>query len=222
MKTSIFVSVVLSTVLWSSNSEAQGTLYVSNLSQTPTGHAQIGSDSWIAQAFWLGFSGDTRSNTLNSVQLLLNAASGSPHGFTVSIYSGGSSGPQSSLGSLSGSYNPVSGGVYTYTTSGITILPGRDYFVVVTSTTPLALGAFDWSAASSFTQSPGTGWTIDNTFYSSVNGMSWRSHVRGNVFQMAIYATPIPEPSSSLLFVLGLGGVLLCRRRGVQQSVIKK
>lgn len=115
-----FTATILAAELFAlSLVQAQGTLYVSNLGQTPTGNAQIGSDSWLAQGFSLG----PGTNTLNSVELLLNAASGNPSGFTVSICLGGSSGPGPWLGKLSGSTNPLTGGIYTYTTPGIPILP---------------------------------------------------------------------------------------------------
>ncbi len=64
---------------------AQGTLYVSNLNQQTAGSIGLGSDSWIAQGFYI-FATDPNSYLLNSIQLLLNPASESPGGFTVSIY----------------------------------------------------------------------------------------------------------------------------------------
>src|SRR6266568_9370764 len=97
---------------------AQGILYVSNLGQAQTGSAAIGSNSWIAQMFITGKS--SGGYVLNSVQLLMNAASQTPSGFSVSLYSKtgdphsfripGDS-PQSSLGALSGP-DPALGGVF--------------------------------------------------------------------------------------------------------------
>src|SRR5664280_720145 len=108
MKKIIFIATVLAADLFASSFvQAQGTLYVSNLGQTPTGSAAIGSDAWVAQTVFTGT--NPGGYMLNSVHLLMNAASGTPSGFAVSIYSKtgdpyrfnipGDS-PQSSLGSL--------------------------------------------------------------------------------------------------------------------------
>ena len=40
-------------------------------------------------------------------------------------------------------------------------------------------------------------------YLDSTDGISWRSHIRQAVGLMAIYGTPVPEPSSCLLFVSG-------------------
>src|ERR1039458_4682788 len=99
---------------------AQGTLYVSNLEQTPTGRGAVESDSWIAQTFITGT--NSGGYALNSVQLLMDAASGSPRGspsgFAVSIYSSLSTEPASNLANLVGS-DPSGGGIYTYTASDL-------------------------------------------------------------------------------------------------------
>lgn len=189
---------------------AQGTLYVSNLGQTPTDSASIGSDSWVAQQFYV-LGADPNSYLLNSIQLLLNPASGSPIGFTVSIYSTSSGAPQNDLGSLSGSADPSPGGIYIYTASGITLSPGVNYYVVATAATPVAQGAYDWSAANFPTESGN--WEINSVYYTSTDGSSWTSHLRGDVFQMAIYATAVPEPATLVLAGLGLACLSLRQRR---------
>jgi hypothetical protein len=180
--------------------QAQGTLYVSNLGQTPTGSAVVGSDSWIAQTIHTG--NNPGGYALNSIQLLMDAASGSPSGFAVSIYStsGGNNPPGSSLGSLGGS-DPATGGIFTYTASDITLSPSTWYLVVVTAATPVAQSAYDWSAANGQTQ--GNGFIIDDTYFSSPDGSSWTFHLRQDVFQLGIYATPVPEPSTLALVALG-------------------
>ena len=80
--------------------QAQGTLYFSSLGQTPTGSAAIGSDSWIAQGFGTGT--NTGGYILNSVQLLMDGASGGPNGFAISIYTKSGNSPQNNLGNLVG------------------------------------------------------------------------------------------------------------------------
>lgn len=213
MNKSIFAAIVFLTIdlLASQTMRAQGTTYVSNLGQTPTGSAAVASDAWIAQTFLTG--SNSSGYVLNSIQLLMGTASGNPSSFTVSLYSkSGDPGrfqipgdtPQS-VGSLTGS-NPATGGLFTYTTSGFLLSPSAWYFVVVTAATPVAQGAYNWSAVNSSTIGS-DGWKIDNSYFTSTNGSSWTFHPRENVFQLGINATAVPEPSS--LVFLCFGGLLL-------------
>jgi hypothetical protein len=210
--TMLTVVPVIGLLLLPLKAQSQGTLYVSNLGQTPTGSAAIGSDSWIAQQFVTGSNPD--GYTLNTIQLLLNAASGNPSGFTVSVYSfnfnNGNSEPGGNLVTLSGS-DPVAGGIFAYTDSGPVLSPYTSYFIVLTATTPLAQGAYDWSAVNGYTIN--NYWEIYPNYYSSADGSSWTGHPRGNVFQMAIYATAIPEPAMLALAGLGLATLSFLRRK---------
>ena len=190
---------------------AQGTLSVSNLGQTPVGKAAIGNNSWIAQEFFTGT--NSGGYTLNSIQLLMDASSGSPSGFAVSIYSGLFTGPpESSLGNLVGSLNPTAGGLFSYTNSGITLSPGSSYFVVVTAATPVAQGAYFWSAGPMGDTFGDDRWTIGHLYFTSTDGLNW-SHFRDQYFQMAIYSTALPEPSASWLLLLGSGVLAYTRIR---------
>jgi hypothetical protein len=129
--------------------------------------------------------------------------------------------PGSSLETLNGSANPSTGGIYTYTDSSNLILsPQTTYFIVLTSGTAVANGAYDWSYGSEGPNSlynPSGGWVappfdITDDNYQSSNGSNW-SHVNfGEFAQFAITATPIPEPSSSLLLLLGSGVFIYVRR----------
>ncbi len=218
MKKTIFITMVLAAELFTpSFSQTQGTLYVSNLGQTPTGSGAIGSDSWLAQSFTTGT--NSGGYVLNSVQLLMDGASGNPSGFDVSIYNQSSTDPiyppMNSLGSLSGS-DPSTGGLFTYTTSGVILSPSTLYYVVVTATTPLAQGAYDWSAVFGPSSISGDGWIINGDYYSSANGLSWQMS-RQYTFQSAIYATPIPEPATCALF--GLGGLAFLWHRRKAKAV---
>jgi hypothetical protein len=125
--------------------QAQGTTYLSNLGQPSSGSFPVASDKWIAQSFGTGT--NSGGYMLNSVQLLMVAASGSPSSFDVSIYhvmadSGVGIIPVNSLGSLNGA-DPGAGGIFTYTASDIALLPETFYFIVVTSATPSAQGAYN-------------------------------------------------------------------------------
>ena len=214
MKKAIAVVVSASCLSWLFVMSAQGTLYVSNLDQTPTGSAAIGSDYRIAQAF--DFSGnDTNQYTLDSIELRLNPATGNPNGFEVSLYSTpGGTAPQDYLGSLAGPADPSAGGTYSYAALGITLSGGIGYYVVVSSATPIAQGGYVWSASDSITRNGS--WTISNVYLTSSDGTSWDEHVRAEVFQMAIHATLIPEPSVLALAGIGLGCLWLLRRRAIR------
>ena len=184
------------------SSNAQGTIQVSNLNQTPTGSAESGSDAWLAQSFTTG--ANANGYVLNSIQLLMVSASGSPSGFALSLYSSpGNGAPGSNLGVLSGP-DPASGGVFTYIASGLTLSPSTFYYAVITSDTPVAHSSYTWSAANG--TAPGNGWTIQNFHYRSTDGVNWTWRPREEVFQLAINATAIPEPT--VLTLAGLGSVL--------------
>jgi hypothetical protein len=188
--------------------DAQGTLYVSNLGQSSTGGMEVGSDSWIAQEFSISAS-DPNSYTFDSVQLLMDSESGNPSNFTVSIYNALqlNTPPREDLGTLDGSTDPSTSGVFTYSASGIIFSPGDTYFVVVTAATPVSQGAYYWSTANWNDNDVSGTWTVDDTYYYADNSTHWVYDTGGDVFQMAIYATPIPEPSTWALAFLG-GGIL--------------
>jgi hypothetical protein len=113
--------------------KAQGTTYLSNLAQISAGSNAVGSDSWLATLFFTG--PNYRGYALNSLQLAMTHATGNRSGFMVTLYPEfgyTSAVPQlgSSLGSLSGSADPVIGGIYTYTAAANIILsPGTAYLL---------------------------------------------------------------------------------------------
>lgn len=219
MKRLAFIAVVLGVeLLLAPPAPAQGTIYVSSLGQTPVGTGEVGGDSWFAQPFFTGT--NSAGYALNSVQLLMAAAQGSPNGFSVSVYSSpGNGAPGVDLESLSGA-DPAAGGVLSYSASGLMLSPMTSYCIVVTAATTIAQGAYQWSAADSFGRiitAPGDPWIIPDGYYSSADGSSWTSQVRGNIFQLAIDGAPVPEPGFSSL--IALGGLWLLWRRGGTRAV---
>ena len=127
--------------------QAQGTMtYLSNVDQASAGSLAVGSDSWLAAPFRTG--SNASGYLLNSIQLGMTDASGNPSGLTVMLYSMAVSSalPGHSLGTLDGSLNPVTGGIFAYTPTGnLTLSPNEYYFIVLTAGTTVANGAYDWS-----------------------------------------------------------------------------
>ena len=202
--------------------QAQGTIYVSSLGLPSTGSTSVGNDSWLAAGFRTGTNVD--GYLLNSVQLLLTSASGSPSGFTAMIYNQNPDiivglAPGSSLGTLNGSLDPVAGGIYTYSPAPDLVLsPGTYYFIVLTAGTAVADGAYEWSATSAGGTVLSGGWNAGGSF-SSPDGLEWGGHATPPPDQFAISATAIPEPSTFGL--LALGGFLLARRRLNAKPLVK-
>ena len=65
--------------------QAQGTLtYLSNLGQPSSGSDIVGSNSWLFTTFRVGT--NPNGYVLNSIQLEMTDASGTPSGFTVMLY----------------------------------------------------------------------------------------------------------------------------------------
>ena len=178
---------------------AQGTLSLSNLGEPSVGSGAVGKDQWFAQSFHTGNS--SGGYALNSIQLLMDETSGSPSGFTVSIYNNNSVFPGSNLGSLSGS-DPTAGGIFTYNASDITLLPSTFYFIVVTSLNPITDGAYNWRRADTFNYSSSGSWTVGPYRSISTDGAIWNRV--GSVFQFAATATAVPEPSTYALMGFSL------------------
>jgi hypothetical protein len=199
--------------------QAQGSVtFLSNLGQPTTASGSVGSDSWLAAAFQTG--PNASGYVLNSIQLGMADATGSPNGFTVFICANGSLGgfsPGSSLGSLNSSSDPLIAGNYTYT-SGPTLAlsPSTVYFIVLTSGTAIANGAYEWSDAAANNYNPSGGWFSLGGGWTSVNGTSWNGSTAA-FSQFAINATPAPEPGIIGLFALG--GLLVAFQRRKATSV---
>jgi hypothetical protein len=210
LKTTILILTSVIGLLLPQMMPAQGTLYLSNLGQTSAGSAVVGSDAWIAQDFRTGT--NSGGYTLNSIQLLLGRASGTPSGFSVSVYSSLGGSPGSNLGSLGGA-DPSAGGIFSYATSGMTLSPSTFYFVVLTAATPAANGSYDWSFVNPSSYDSSDGWHMNHIYYTSTDGSTWPVFSREHFFQLAVEATAVPEPSTSALVGLGLVGLSFWKRK---------
>jgi hypothetical protein len=193
--------------------QAQGTTYLSNLGETSTGSSAVGSNSWLAASFFAPI--DSGGYFLNSIQLAMNDASGTPNGFTVKLrtIAAGSSFPGSSVASLSGSPNPSTAGIYTYTAPANLILQGG-YFIEITAGTPVASGAYEWSSSNINSYNPTGGWGIPSSTPFLLRGSDGRwNPISGTHPQFAINASPVPEPGVSALLALGGLCFLSLRRK---------
>jgi hypothetical protein len=53
--------------------------------------------------------------------------------------------PGNRVGTLTGSLNPLTSGIYTFTPAeSLTLSPNTQYFIVLTAGTPVADGAYQW------------------------------------------------------------------------------
>ncbi len=186
---------------------AQGTIYLSNIGETSAGSRAVANNTWLAGSFFTGNA--SGGYVLNSIQTLMADEAGTPGEFSVSIYSNVLRIPSSNLGSLSGSA-PMVGGIYAYSTPGISLSRFTLYFVVLTASNPVATGAYHWSFASAFNYAGTDQWTAISASYASSDGLEWSRNDRP--FQFAVYATAVPEPESWLLVLLGLAGFVSGRR----------
>ena len=128
-----------------------GTTYLSNLSLSSSGSAEIASDSWYAQSFCTGY--NSSGYVLNSITLLLNTTSGTPSGLTVSIYSYNARYLGSYLGTLVAS-SADDEGLVTFT-GNITLSANTYYYIVVTADTSSATGSYSWNYISSYSYTSG-------------------------------------------------------------------
>lgn len=193
---------------------AQGISYISNLNQPSNDSLVVGSNSWVAADFKTG--NNATGYYFDSVQLAMAGISEDPSGFIAMLYSQatifGGLIPGNSLGTLDGSDNPSTDGVYTYTSaSGLMLLPNTYYFIILTAETSVDTGAYEWSYTGASSYSSLDGWSASPAYYYSVNGSSWNASA-GIYPQFAITATPIPEPLPSWLFLLGSGFFFYVRR----------
>ena len=218
MKNVVLSSITASCILWLLITPTQGTLVVSNLEAPAAGNEAISSDSWIAQDFFFRAIGAINRYRLDCVQLRMDPASGVPGDFVVSLYSapaGVIAAPQDFLGHLDGPADPSTSGVYTYTASSLELAVGTRYLVVVSGSTPIAEGAYEWSATD--VAAGNVNWVIPELFYSSSDGLTWEQHLQERAFRMAIYATVVPEPATLGLAGLGVGFLWLLRRKASRQ-----
>jgi hypothetical protein len=208
----LFSLIVLATFLRCSLIvHAQGTLYDSNLGGYISTVAADSSD-WSAQGFETGST--IAGYVLDSIQVQMAAANGNPSGFTLSLFSALNGLPFQSLGVLSGSVNPANAGVYSYDASALnlTLATSTPYFLVESATSPSSQGSYEWDITRGSANGL-YGWQNLPPEFTSDSGSDWNQGVR-TMFDMAIYATAVPEPPQWALLLFS-GAALVLNRRWV-------
>ena len=195
---------------------AQGSLtYLSYLDSRTGGAQSVASDSWLGEGFRTGTNISVLYR-LDSVELLMGNAIGNPDGFSVSLYSGDQFFPVEKIADLDGPTSPASAGVYEYTASSVILSPATLYYLVVAAAVPSAIGSYRWQHVdpTDFERVSIDQWGVSTPSSFSADGQAWSRG--GHIFQFAVNATVIPEPSS--LALVGLAGICLAGR-GLKRRV---
>lgn len=206
---------VLATCLGPSSVPASGMLYVSNIDRPSEGVSNAASDIWLATSFKTGSS--PGGYLLDFVQLSMAAPSGQPSGFSVSIYQADPRYPTVPVAGFLSGPDPLEDDVFMYNASDINLSSSTRYFVVATADTPTSIGSFSWSYADNSLHYASGGWEYGPYSLTSIDGENWARDPVNR--QLAISASPVPEPTSSVL--LGLGGFVLLLRFFGRLSPVK-
>ncbi|HTV42991.1 MAG TPA: hypothetical protein VMF08_20675 [Candidatus Sulfotelmatobacter sp.] len=171
-------------------------LYLSNLSEPLGGSTLYGSDSWIAQSFETG---PASAGYILNGPILINAMAAPTT--ESSFYSNNGGVPGISLGD-----------------GGITLSPSTLYWLVLTASDPsqssggVQVFTKYWNYASDANYSSPDNWSLTPTFALSSDGLNWTPDTSHSPFEMEITATPVPEPTISVLGGTALAVFLLIRK----------
>ena len=146
------------------------------------------------------------SHTLTSITLLM---SGSSTGARLALFSGDESTPSTEVGVLLSPESITSArGENTFTTPGLTLDAGVNYWVVLSADS----GGFDWAYTDSLT---GLGEGYASNWANNLGG-GWQPF-NNEPFQMSVEATAVPEPAT-LVFHASLALVGLALVRGLRKQ----
>jgi len=181
---------------------------VSNLSQPAIGGAGVTTTQWLASNFASG--PNALGYQVDSVTIDILAGSGT--GFFAAIYSDSGFAPDTPIvnGLLSGSPSPGSG-LSTYTTSSAFLAASTNYWLVL-GVSPGGNYSGNATIEISGVDTSAFGFAIgDFLEFTVAPGGPWAFAVGSLHFQ--VNGTAVPEPSSGLLFALGLLVLATARTR---------
>ena len=187
-----------------------GTVTASTTSNT-VGYLSLSQQNqFSAQGFTMG----STDYQLTSLQFgLESTGTANP---LVQIYGNNLGAPSSALATFSLTSGPVfSKDIYNFSGSFV-VEKNTSYWAVLSNVNSADLESFEWYSNSAFTPPSGqnaSGIGYLQTVERNNVGGAWTGAIPSLSFQ--IRGTAVPEPSTGLLVVLGLGGLLLKRRKTV-------
>ncbi|HVU38562.1 MAG TPA: choice-of-anchor R domain-containing protein [Opitutales bacterium] len=183
---------------------------VSSITTPSSDGTQVRMGHWLADKFITG--SNLNLLTLEAIKIQFVASSGTG-GYFVDIYTDNSGVPGSLFAALTGSTNPNTAGIFTYTPSGtVTLAASTTYWMVEGSTTSTA----NYQPTYITTPNPfvKNGWTITGNYTFTTNsGSSWGGGASDGPTQYSIVVVPEPATFAGIAGVAGLGAAGYLRRR---------
>ena len=202
--------------------QTRAALMVSNLANSTNGSTAVNDfDSGLRIGRDLGasFTTGTEATSLQSVTLSMAAGTHLGGSFSVKLFSTlGSTVPDADLGvTFTGSANPATAGLYTYTSSAYQLAPLTTYWVVAAVAHASPDKQYKWNFTNTLSETSPSGWTMgddiaDQTTYDGQVG-TWATAYTGVAVKFSVDATAVPEPVSAVAWFGGLGLAAVWRRR---------
>jgi hypothetical protein len=191
---------------------------ISNLDQPAGSNIAVGKTPEFNFSTGFSFTTGSVNTTLAGITLsMFTASSESAAGFSVAIYNGiGTTGPTGLFGTLSGSTTPVTTGLYSYTTPGLSLLADTTYWIVATAPTTPTNTHFRILSTTSTAEDAGgfVGWSIgDSRWLTNNGGASWFNTTTGQLPFFSVQLMSVPEPSTFALLATGVLVAAWFRRR---------
>lgn len=183
----------------------------STIQENPT---ELVSLPWAAQSF----ATDSNIHILDSIDTFFGTLTGDPTIVAELRADTDGTVPGALIRTLSLSGSSITSGLPAL----ITLAPTATTNLTVNTVYWLVLGAlgegsYTWEYAEGNNQSgPGS---LGNFAYSDDQGATWANFGSDNPFKVAVNVSPVPVPAMTVLFGVGVGGLLSRRRRGQEARV---
>lgn len=197
------IFAVLSLVCLTTSAIRAETLYLSNLAESSPNGFSYASDRWLSQSFQTG---TEEAYNLDTITISSGGQfGGTIEGFSMQIFTDNAGVPGTSLGNLAGA-PPLTFQPYTYTADNMTLAGSTKYWIVLSTTNPLASGSLFWRSTDSTSFNAAGNWVVPmaQAKMSLDGGGSWQTlNAVGGAFQFSATAT-VPEPSACILAGMGM------------------